>query len=114
MIKRPRVLLLIPHLDGGGAERVTAHLTRGLSNAKYELHLGLITDAVIPPGVVPAGVRIHAFGAPRVRSAALPLLRLIRRLQPDLILSGMSHLNFLVLLMRPLFPSKTRVVVRQN
>jgi len=35
-------------------------------------------------------------------------------LQPDLILSGMAHLNFLVLLLRPLFPRKTRVVVRQN
>ena len=114
MTQRPRVLLLIPHLDGGGAERVTALLTRGLSTEKYELHLGLVTESAIASGLVPAWVRIHALGAPRVRSAALPLLRLIRRLQPDLILSGMSHLNFLVLLLRPLFPRKTRVVVRQN
>jgi glycosyltransferase involved in cell wall biosynthesis len=114
MTKRPRVLLLIPHLDGGGAERVTALLARGFSNDKYELHLGLITESVTESGLVPSWVRIHALGAPRVRSAALPLLRLIRSLQPDLILSGMSHLNFLVLLLRPLFPRKTRVVVRQN
>ena len=49
-----------------------------------------------------------------MRSAALPLLRLVRQLEPDLILSGMAHLNFLVLLLRPFFPPKTRVVVRQN
>jgi glycosyltransferase involved in cell wall biosynthesis len=114
MAQRPRVLLLIPHLGGGGAERVTTLLTRGLSADKYELHLGLITESVIASDLVPARVRIHALGAPRIRSAALPLLRLIRRLQPDLILSGMAHLNFLVLLLRPLFPRKTRVVVRQN
>jgi glycosyltransferase involved in cell wall biosynthesis len=41
-------------------------------------------------------------------------MRLVRELQPDLILSGMAHLNFLVLLLRPLLPRKTRVVVRQN
>jgi glycosyltransferase involved in cell wall biosynthesis len=108
------VLLLIPHLGGGGAERVTASLTRGLSSQKYELHLGLIGDSVIASDLVPSWVRIHALGVPRVRSAVLPLVRLVRRLQPDLILSGMAHLNFLVLLLRLFFPRKTRVVVRQN
>jgi len=114
MTERPRVLLLIPHLCGGGAERVTSLLTRGLSARKYELHLCLITEPVIASDMVPSWVRIHGLGAARVRSAALPLVRLVRKLEPDLILSGMAHLNFLVLLLRPLFPRKTRVVVRQN
>ncbi len=114
MSERPRVLLLIPHLGGGGAERVTALLTRGLSSQKYELHLGLITGSMSASDQVPSSVRIHALGAPRVRAAALPLVRLVRHLQPDLILSGMAHLNFLVLLLRWCFPRKTRVLVRQN
>jgi glycosyltransferase involved in cell wall biosynthesis len=49
-----------------------------------------------------------------VRSAAFRLLRLIRRLKPDLILSGIFHLNFLVLLLMPLLPRRTRILVRQN
>jgi glycosyltransferase involved in cell wall biosynthesis len=111
---RPRILLLVPHLGGGGAEQVIALLARGLSREKYELHLGLITQADAAPEAVPSWVHIHALGAPRVRSGAFKLLRLIRRLKPDVILSGMFHLNFLVLLLRPLFPSGTRVLVRQN
>ena len=114
MAQRPRVLLLIPHLGGGGAERVTALLTRGLSPQKYELHLGLITESILVSDLVPFWVRIHSLGVPRIRSAAFPLVRLVRRLQPDLILSGMAHLNFLVLLLRPFFPRRTRVIVRQN
>ena len=47
MTQRPRVLLLIPHLGGGGAERVITLLSRGLSPQKYELHLGLITESTI-------------------------------------------------------------------
>jgi glycosyltransferase involved in cell wall biosynthesis len=39
---------------------------------------------------------------------------LIKRIQPDVIVSGMAHLNVLVLLLRPFIPRKTRVVVRQN
>jgi glycosyltransferase involved in cell wall biosynthesis len=111
---RPKVLLLIPHLGDGGAERVTALLARGLSAEKYELHLGLITQSQTGGEELPSCVHLHALGARRVRGGAFKLLRLVRRLNPGLILSGMFHLNFLVLLLRPLFPPNTRVLVRQN
>jgi glycosyltransferase involved in cell wall biosynthesis len=113
MNTRPRLLLLIPHLGGGGAERVLALLARSLSVDKYELHLGLITQSETNEDL-PSWVTVHALGAPRVRAGAFRLLRLIRRLKPDLILSGIFHLNFLVLLLRPFFPKGTRVLVRQN
>lgn len=114
MAKQIRLLLLIPHLGGGGAEQVTALLARGLSQQKYELHLGLVTrsnNAGIP---LPPWVTVHALDAARVRSGAFPLLRLVRQLKPDVILSGMAHLNFLVLLLRPFFPASTHILVRQN
>ena len=111
---RAKILILIPHLGGGGAERVTALLAKVLSAEKYELHLGLLTQTKTGEETLPASVRIHALGAPRVRAGAFRLLRLVRRLKPDLILSGMFHLNFLVLLLRPFFPRGTRILVRQN
>ena len=114
MKQRPRVLLLIPHLGGGGAEQVTVLLARGLSLKKYELHLGLVTQRDAGQEELPSRVGVHTLGAGRVRTGAFRLLRLVRRLKPDLILSGMAHLNFLVLLLRPFFPQGTLVLVRQN
>ena len=114
MTQKPRVLLLIPHLGGGGAERVTALLACGLSSEKYEVHLGVMTRSAWPCPSLPASVTIHQLGAGRVRAAAKPLIRLVWRLRPQIIVSGMAHLNFLVLLLRPLFPVQTRVLVRQN
>lgn len=110
----PRVMLLIPHLGGGGAEQVTALLARGLSPEKYELHLGLVTQTEAGETGLPPWVKVHGLGARRVRSGAFALLRLIRTVRPDVILSNMAHLNFLVLLLRPLFPQDARVLVRQN
>jgi len=114
MPQQNRVLLLIPHLGGGGAERVAALLAQNLCREKHELHLGLITQACVAPGAMPPWVTVHALGASRVRAAAFTLLHLMRRLKPDVVLSGMAHLNFLVLLMRPLLARRTRVLVRQN
>jgi glycosyltransferase involved in cell wall biosynthesis len=110
-----KLLLVIPHLGGGGAERVMALLAAGLSAQKYELHLALLTQSEPPANVkLPPWVQIHALGVSRVRGGAIRLLRLVRRIKPDLILSGMFHSNFLVLLLRPFSPAKTRILVRQN
>jgi glycosyltransferase involved in cell wall biosynthesis len=114
IMARPTVLLLIPHLGGGGAEKVFALLATGLSSQKYSLHLGIVLSATSPADDLPSEVTVHALRATRVRSAAFRLLALVRRLKPQVILSGMFHLNFLVLLLRPLFPRSTRVLVRQN
>lgn len=112
--QRTKVLLLIPHLVGGGAEQVLRLLTRGLSSEKYETHLILITEKEVPPNDLPPWVSVSALGARRVRTSAFKLLRSIWRLKPAVILSGMAHLNFLVLLLRPFLPRGTRVLVRQN
>jgi glycosyltransferase involved in cell wall biosynthesis len=114
MAESLKVLLLIPHLGGGGAEKVAALLACGLSREKYEIHLGLVAQDGAGGEPLPPWVTVHPLGARRVRGGTLRLLRLVRRLRPDLILSGAAHLNFLVLLLRPLFPRKTRVLIRQN
>ncbi len=114
MTQRTRLLLLIPHLGGGGAEQVTTMLAGNLSREKYDLHLGLITQTKDDVEARLPSVEVHCLAAHRVRSGAFRLLRLVWRLRPEVILSGMAHLNFLVLLLRPLFPPRTRVLVRQN
>jgi glycosyltransferase involved in cell wall biosynthesis len=109
-----RVLVLVPHLGGGGAEKVAALLAGGLSKDKYEVHVGLVTQSEPGPETLPPWVSLHLLGARRVRAGAVPLLLLIRRIRPNIILSGAAHLNFLVLLLRPFFPRRTRVLVRQD
>ncbi len=112
---QPRLLLLIPHLGGGGAERVIALLAANLNPEKYDLHLGVVAHAQRKQALdLPPHVRVHLAENRRVRYASLDLLRLIRRIQPQVIVSGMAHLNLLVLLLRPLMPPRTRIVVRQN
>lgn len=114
MTDKLRLLLLSPHLGTGGAEQTIALLARGLSHEKYELHLGLVTQKELAPEATPSWVTVHLLGSKGVRTGAFRLLRLVRQLKPDLILSGVAQLNFLVLLLRPFFSRKTRVLVRQN
>jgi glycosyltransferase involved in cell wall biosynthesis len=111
---RLTILLVIPHLGGGGAERVFAHLARGLNPDRFDVHLALVTQRDAGSFELPAWVTVHGMGARRVRGGWWRLLRLVWHVKPVVILSGMTHLNMLLLLMRFLFPRKTRVLVRQN
>jgi glycosyltransferase involved in cell wall biosynthesis len=114
MAQRVQILLLIPRLGGGGAQKVMALLAGGLSREKYAVHLALVTQADVAASSLPPWVTVHALGARRVRAGAFALLRLVWRLRPGVILSGAPEVSFLVLLLRPLFPPKTSVLVRQN
>lgn len=112
--KRARVLLLIPHLGGGGAERVVELLARFLDRSKYEVHVGLVT---VPIKGLPghyAFENIRELNASRVRASLFKTWWLIWNLRPEIVLCGMAHLNLLVLLLRPVLPRRTRVLVRQN
>ncbi|MGO9339094.1 MAG: glycosyltransferase [Terracidiphilus sp.] len=114
MEQRTKVLLLIPHLGGGGAEKVFSHLAQNLSRQKYELHLCLAAQIGLSAEIAPPGVTIHLLRASRIRYAAFPLLALVRRIKPHIVISGMFHLNLLVLLLHPFFPRSTHILVRQN
>jgi len=109
-----RVLLLIPHLGGGGAERVAGQLARHLDPKRFEVHLGLITAD--GPGSItpPESVQVHRLGVNRIRQAPFGLLRLIWEVRPQIVLSGMEHLNQLILVLKPFLPRDTRILIRQN
>jgi glycosyltransferase involved in cell wall biosynthesis len=97
---------------------VIALLAGGLSPNKYDLHLVVITQTAdtseFAATSLPPTITVHSLGARRIRSAVVPLLRLLRKLRPQLVLSGMFHLSFLVLLLRPILGFRVRILVRQN
>lgn len=111
---RTRVLLLTPRIGGGGAQQVMGLVARGLSQERFDVHLGLVRSGDPGPGAAPAWVTIHALDAKRARAAALPLIRLVWRLRPDVILSGAPEISFVVLFLRPFLPRSIRILVRQN
>jgi len=114
MERRTRVLLLTPSLGGGGAQHVLVLVARGLPREKFEVHLGLVRQGDASSGTAPPGATVHTLGAGRARAATLPLLLLVWRLRPDVILSSAPEISFLTLLLRTFFPVRTRVLVRQN
>ena len=109
-----RVLLAIPSYRGGGAERVVTTLARRLTRKHFEVHLVVVQNDGSLGQTVPEDVARHSLDCRRVSQAAWPLLRLVRNLQPDVMLTAASHLNALAGMLRPLFPRRTRLIIRET
>ncbi len=112
--KRRRILLMVPHLGGGGAEQVMVRVAAGVDPARFEVHLAVVTNDEPGAPQLPEWVRVHRLQARRVRRAAPGLVRLIGGIRPEVVVPGMMHLSALVLALRPLLPRGTRIVPRVN
>lgn len=90
---RPDAALFLPSLAGGGAERVTLNLARGLAEK------GLRVDLVVPnatgelEGQVPEGVNLVGMGGLRTLQSVPKLIDYLRRVRPRALLSAMNHAN---------------------
>jgi glycosyltransferase involved in cell wall biosynthesis len=109
-----RLLITLPSLRGGGAERVATHLARHLDHSRFDVHVCLAQKVGPFLQEIPSDVEIHDLNVRRTLHAPVPLANTIRRLQPHVVLSMVSHMNLTVALTRPVWPRSTRFVLRET
>jgi glycosyltransferase involved in cell wall biosynthesis len=105
------IALFIPSLVGGGAERVTINLARGLIAA------GVKTDIVVGQAQgpylkdIPNEARLIDLKATRTLTALWPFSRYLRKERPDGLISALDHANVVALLAKAISRTKMPVVV---
>ncbi len=105
-----RVLFVIPSLRLGGAERVVTLLAKHLPRERFELHVALVEAVGEFLAELPADVHVHDLAAGRVRRAVRPLVALIRRIRPDVVVPNLGYLNLALLAARVALPPSARVM----
>ena len=110
-IARPEVVLVLPSFASGGAERVSLSLIAGLAP---EAGTVVVFNRQGPlRSLLPTGMHVHDIDRPRLRHAWPVLLRWLRESRPGVVFSTFGHVNLALLAMRPLLPSRTRLVIRE-
>ena len=110
--RKRRVLFLVPSLRGGGVERVAVTLLNHMDASRFEMHLGLLELSGPYLSQVPKEVTVHDLRVRRVRYALPGIVRLIRRLRPDAVLTMMRELSLSVSFARWLLPPGLRVLAQ--
>ena len=111
-----RLALALPSLaQDGGAERVMLTLIRRLDR-RYFAPILIVVDqgSADVADMVPADVPVYDLGVSRVRFAVLPLIRLLYRLRPQALLTGLGHLNLMVALIARSLPPGLVLIGRET
>jgi len=138
-----KIVITIPSLSGGGAERVMLNIAQGLSsrghdvtlalwdnNVAYEIPAGLKVRIVGPRKTLPSmfgtGILTWMRHSPNIRTFLFPMLivpqamfvcrlaRLIRRERPDAVLSALTFHNISAIMAHMLSHSGARLVVSER
>ena len=93
-----KIVFLDQNLDAGGAERVMATIIRSLDPSKFEIHLVIISKLGDLGHLVPEHVKIHELGIVHTRNAWLPLRKVLKNINPDIVYSSLSRTTVLSVL----------------
>lgn len=108
-----RVLVYFPHLRTGGAELAMLRLAQGLRRAGCSVTLVLHSADDVArrlAGTMP----IIELGVQKTLGALMPLVRLLRREQPDFLITALTHSNIIAALAKQLAHGRTRVIVTEH
>lgn len=111
---RPRLGLFLPSLGGGGAERVTLNLARGVLAHGHPVDLVLVNATGAYRDSVPDGVRVVDLAGRRTRAAISGLVRYLRNENPAGLLSVMNHANVVAIWAAALAGFKGNVLVAEH
>lgn len=115
---RPTVAFLLPHLGGGGVERVFTNYAAGFAAKGVSTDLVLVSNrhgaTSAPKGVRVVNLGVWASGDATLGLALPALIRYLRRERPAALCIGITTLNLTALVARRLSGVNTTVLVSEH
>jgi len=104
--------IILPDLRAGGAQRVALNIASEIdSNINVELILldkiGEYLD------IIPKHISIHNLSKKRILKSIIPLIKLLNKLNPDIIFSTLGHINIILLMIKPFINNKSQIWIRE-
>lgn len=109
------ILVILPTLDGGGAERVAVDLMNEWSNQNLDIHLLLVLRSNhILLDQLDSQIIVHKINSNRLLSSTLEIRRLVCKLNPDIVWAGLWPLTCISSLALFGIPKKPRLVLTEH
>ena len=115
-MNKTKILFIVPDLYSGGAQRVFLNLLKQFDRTRFDISLIIL----IKPkkehfaAYLPTDIKILQFDFKRTIQAFYPLISQIRKENPDIVFSTLTHLNFILGVVKFFVNKKILFVVRES
>lgn len=105
--------MFIAHMGVGGAERVCVNLANEWAARGHEVHIAVLNlDNDVNTHLLREEVKVHELGVSRLRYAAIPMLKYIKRYRPGFIFVFGKEMAIILNKLRKLKLTNVKVIVR--
>jgi glycosyltransferase involved in cell wall biosynthesis len=111
---KKKISLFIPSMRGGGAEKVFLNLSKGFLEKGHEVDLLLAQKEGEYLNEINEEINVVDLGSRRLLFAVLPLIKYLKKGNPDVLISGMSHVNIISLLAKMFSRVDTDIIVTEH
>lgn len=113
-MNKGHIIFFLPTLHGGGAERITINLIKGMLKRDIPLELVVASAEGSYLHQIPKSVSVVNLAVGRVIKAILPLSHYLQQNRPSALVSHMSHANVVAVLAKKLTRTKTRLILVEH
>ncbi|MFA6222148.1 MAG: glycosyltransferase [Desulfomonilaceae bacterium] len=111
---KQKVVFVLPNVEGGGTHKVMLTLLNHLSRDKFKLHLIVVMNKGEFRRLIPSDIDVTFLNVDWVLKGFLPLLKTIRPIRPDIVLSATGTVNLMAIMMKSFLPKKTKIILRES
>ena len=109
-----RLLIVVPTLECGGLERNVSTICNNLDTSKYDVTLAVLNNEYQFFQITNPDVKLIDMHIVHVRDSLFGILKLSRKIRPDIILSTANHLNLFLAIFKWLFPKRIKIIARES
>ncbi|GLU44892.1 glycosyltransferase [Allomuricauda sp. NBRC 101325] len=102
--KKRKILLFIPTLNAGGAERVMLFIAKNLNREAFDVKL-IVIGSIKETLFDTSDVEVIYLNKKKVKSALFRFFKLFLTEKPDIVFGSLTHVNYNIALVSYLFPS---------
>jgi glycosyltransferase involved in cell wall biosynthesis len=111
-MKKISLLIILPSLAGGGAEKVTISFIENLNPNFFDYKL-IVINGIGPLKININKQQIINLNGNRFRNSFIEIIKKIKSLKPDIILSTFPHITLPLLLAKNIFFPKVLIIARE-
>lgn len=112
-MERKKVMFFIYRMGGGGAARTLLNIINHLDRKQFQPILVTLDFTYTYEGDVREDIQFIKLPVKRLRQAIVPLAKLIKQENPDLLFSTVPNYNVIAILAKIIARKKTKLIVRE-
>jgi glycosyltransferase involved in cell wall biosynthesis len=115
MDEKIKIIFVTPSFGGGGAQRNLIHIVNGLDKSRFQVSIiCLISEGPFYDLIKKETVAVISCSHPSVYFSIFKIFKIVKEVNPDIVVGWMGYLNAYLSFFIPLFPKRIKWICRES